>query len=279
MPLVETGLLKKIRISTGRKVTSLLNGEYRSTFRGTGLSFDHVREYQYGDDIRRIDWNVSARMDHLYIKEYIEERELSLVLLVDMSASTGFGSQERSKGDVILELTAFLLYLAGYNNDRVSVGLFTTEMERYFRPMKGRKKVLHALHEIISFKPRNRGTSLARALEAVSMIQKKRSVIFVISDFLDPDPEVTAKLTWLGRHHDVIPVQVWDPVEQEFPLGGLVRFRDRETGQSYLTEMKRGKGGLPRLQGMEHISLSTSQRVDLELLKFFERRNRFMRHG
>ena len=174
----EFSLLKKIKILMGKKLNSLFVGEYHSAFKGYGLSFDNVREYQYGDSIRNIDWNVSARMNHLYIKEYIEERELSVVLMVDVSGSFDFGSK-RSKRDVMLEIVTLFLYLSQMNNDRVSVLLFSDKVEKFIPPKKGRKFILKVLDEIIMCKPESRKTNLSVAIDFVRRMQKKRSVDFV----------------------------------------------------------------------------------------------------
>ena len=176
--------LKKIRLETGKKINTSFSGEYRSAFRGYGLSFDSVREYIPGDEVRRIDWNVSARMNHLFIKEYIEERELSVVFMVDLSGSTDFGIS-RKKKEVILEFLTMMLYLANMNNDRVSVILFSDKVEKFMRPGKGRKYVLKVLDEVIKCRPQSRGTDISAAADFMQRVMKKRSVVFVISDFID----------------------------------------------------------------------------------------------
>jgi uncharacterized protein (DUF58 family) len=272
----ETALLKKIRIAAGKKVTGLLSGEYHSAFRGHGINFDAVREYQYGDDVRSIDWNVSSRMDHLYIKEYVEERELSIVLMVDMSASTRFASSARKKSDVVLELSALLLNLAGLNNDRVSVALFTERLEKYYKPQKGRKKAMRILNDILSFTPAGKGTSIINAIEEVSKIQKKRSIFFIISDFLDPDPMVENRIKHLARRHDVILVRVDDPGEKGLPMTGLINLYDMETGDVFLTETASLESGK---MDLDFLSISTGDSIEQKILSYFMKRNRAMRHN
>lgn len=274
----EVSLLRKIRLTTSRKINSLLVGEYHSAFRGFGLSFDSVREYQYGDDVRNIDWNVSARMNHLFVKEYIEERELSIVLMIDMSGSTDFGSRSRTKGDVILEAVTLLLYLAQMNNDRISVALFTDRVEAFFQPRKGRKFILKVLDEILAFRPGSRRTSITSAVEFVSRVMKKRSVILLFSDFLDEDPALFTRMKLLGRRHDLIPVRVQDPMEEQMSFYGLTEFVDLETGEATLREVDPRPLNLPILAGFNTLSLSTDRPVEQDLLKFFEKRNRMQRH-
>lgn len=275
----EAALLRKIRLETGKKINTMFAGEYRSAFKGYGLSFDSVREYIPGDDIRSIDWNVSARMNHLYVKEYIEERELSVVLLVDISASTLFGSG-RSKRDIVLEFVTFMLHLAQMNNDRISVILFSDRVERYLKPKKGRKFVLKVLDEIIKTKPAGRKTDLVGALDFFQQVTKKRSILFVISDFLSGShDDVMLKMKILARRHDVIPVQVSDPMEKKMKIFGLAEFSDLETGESFLSDSIQETIGLPETSGLETVKLSTDEQIELPLLKFFTKRNRMALRG
>ncbi len=270
----EVALLRKIRLETGKKINTMFSGEYRSAFKGYGLSFDSVREYIPGDDVRSIDWNVSARMNHLYIKEYIEERELSVVLVVDVSASTLFGSG-RSKRDVVLEFVTFMLHLAQMNNDRISVILFSDRIEKYLKPRKGRKFVLKVLDEILMIKPAGRGTDLPGAIDFFQQVNKKRSIVFVVSDFLTGrHDEVMLKMKILARRHDVIPVQVSDPMEKKMKIFGLAEFFDLETGGSFLSDSIHENTGLPEITGLESIKLSTDEQIEVPLLKFFTKRNR-----
>ncbi|HPJ41968.1 MAG TPA: DUF58 domain-containing protein [Spirochaetota bacterium] len=270
----EVALLRKIRVETGKKINTMFSGEYRSAFKGYGLSFDSVREYIPGDDVRSIDWNVSARMNHLYIKEYIEERELSIVLIVDVSASTLFGSG-RSKRDVVLEFVTFMLHLAQMNNDRISVILFSDRIEKYLKPRKGRKFVLKVLDEILMIRPSGRGTDLPAALDFFQQVTRKRGIVFVVSDFLSGShDEVMLKMKILARRHDIIPVQVSDPMEKNMKVSGLAEFIDLETGENFLSDSIYENSRLPDTAGFETIKLSTDEQIEVPLLKFFTKRNR-----
>lgn len=269
----ELGLLKKIRLQPGKKINTLFMGEYHSAFKGHGLSFDSVREYQYGDDVRNIDWNVSARMRNLYIKEYIEERELSVVIMIDMSGSTEFGSGRR-KRDLVLEVAALFLNLAQINNDRVSACIFTDRVERFIRAKKGRKFVLKVLDEIVKFRPAGRETRISAAIDFVQRVLKKRSIVFIISDFLDPDDGFVLKMKLLARKHDIIPIQVSDPLEKEARFFGLTEFVDLETGKVFLSDAVPEKGNFPVLAEFNAISLSTTEPIEIPILKYFEKRNR-----
>jgi len=269
----ELALIKKIKILTGKRLNTMFVGEYHSAFKGYGLEFENTREYQYGDDIRNIDWNVSARMKNLYIKEYIEERELSVVLMVDISGSTEFGSS-RSKRDLMLEVITLFLYLAQMNNDRISVLLFSDRVEKFIRPRKGRKYILKVLDEIIRCEPEGRGTDISMGIDFLSRVLKKRSVVLILSDFLDTSNDYMLKLRLLARKHDIIPVQISDPLEKEMKLFGLTEFVDLETGKAFLSDAIPEQGKLPVLQEFGSISLDTSEPIDRPILKFFEKRNR-----
>ncbi|HPB82289.1 MAG TPA: DUF58 domain-containing protein [Spirochaetota bacterium] len=271
MTTEETALLKRIRIKTNKKMNNLFVGEYHSAFKGFGLNFESVREYQYGDDVRAIDWNVSARMNHLYIKEYSEERELSVVLMVDLSGSTEFGTG-RSKRDIIMETVTLLLYLAQMNNDRITVVLFTDTVEKFLRPRKGKKFVLTVLDEILKFRPAGRGTGIGGAIDFVLRVMKKRSVVFLISDFIDEGYDI--RLRRLRRRHDLIPVVVTDPVEKGLPLFGLAEFIDLETGKVFLSDTLPEKRKGPLFQEFDAITLSTEEPIETAILRFFEKRNR-----
>ncbi|MCU0848564.1 MAG: DUF58 domain-containing protein [Spirochaetes bacterium] len=273
MVTADSALLKKIKIRTGRKINTLFVGEYHSAFRGFGLSFDSVREYDYGDDIRNVDWNVTARMNHPYIKEYIEERELSVVLMIDVSGSTDFGG-ERKKSDVVLEIAALFLYLSQMNNDRVSVILFSGGVEKFIRPKKGRKFILKVMDEIARCRPADRRTDIGAAVDFARRVLKKRSVIFLISDFIDGRKDYKLKLRLLGEKHDIIPVQVSDPMEKAMRIFGLAEFADLETGESFLYDMIPEEGAFPVLADFDAIHVSTSEPIEIPILRFFEKRNR-----
>jgi len=269
----QLALLKKIRLTTGKKLSTLFVGEYHSAFKGHGLVFDSVREYQYGDDIRSIDWNVSARMRNLFVKQYIEERELSVVLMIDMSGSTEFGSGRR-KRDMILDVAVLFLNLAQIHHDRMSVCIFTDSVEKYIRPKKGRKFILKIIDEILKCRPKSRKTSISGAIDFIRGVMKKRSIIFIISDFLNPDEGFLLKMKHLSRRHDIIPVQVFDPLEREMRLFGLTEFVDLENNEVFLSDAIPEKGAFPLLAEFNAIYLSTNEQIEAPILKFFEKRNR-----
>ena len=267
----EIALLKKIRLETGKKINTMFAGEYRSAFRGYGLSFDSVREYIPGDEVRRIDWNVSARMNHLFIKEYIEERELSIVFMVDLSGSTDFGIS-RKKREVILEFLTMMLYLANMNNDRVSVILFSDKVEKFIRPGKGRKYVLKVLDEVIKCSPVSRGTDISAAADFMQRVIKKRSIVFVISDFIDTKGNYLLRLRLMSKKHDIIPVQVYDPLEQGMNLLGLTEYLDLESGKTFLSESIPSRIKLPDTGEFNSIKLRTDEQIEIPILKFFSKR-------
>ena len=268
----ELTLLRKIRLQSRRKLNTLFVGEYHSAFKGMGLSFDSVREYQFGDDVRHIDWNVSARMNHLFIKEFVEERELSVVLLIDLSASGEFGSV-RTKREVLLEAATLLLYLAQMNNDRMTVILFSDVVEKIIKPRKGRKYILKVLDEIIKHEALSRGTNISLALDTARRVLKKRSIVFVLSDFLDSS-DYLLKLRLLSRKHDIIPVQISDPLEREMKFFGLTEFVDLETGEVFLSDSVPEKGNFPLLTEFESIQLNTEEPIEIPMLRYFEKRNK-----
>lgn len=226
-------LLKKVRqleIRTRGLVNQVFSGEYHSVFKGRGMEFSEVREYQFGDDIRAIDWNVTARLDHPFVKVFEEERELTVMLLVDMSGSQYFGSRVRLKADVAVELSAILAFSAMKNNDKVGAILFTDRIEKFIPPRKGRSHTLRIVRELLSFRPQQRSTRLNVALEYLNHVQKKRSIVFLISDFMDGGYD--AALRVVGKRHDLIGVVLRDPHEIYLPDVGLITFQDIETGEN-----------------------------------------------
>lgn len=225
-------LLKQVRqieIRTRGIVNDVFSGEYHSVFKGRGMEFSEVREYQVGDDIRNIDWNVTARFGHPYIKIFEEERELTVMLLVDMSGSLLFGSAEKTKQRIAAELSAILAFSALKNNDKVGLILFTDQIEKFVPPRKGRSHVLRIIREVLSFAPQGNKTNLKAALEYFNHTIKKRSIAFLISDFMDDGYEKIIRI--VGRKHDLIGVVLEDPREKELPKAGLIKFRDAETGE------------------------------------------------
>lgn len=220
--------VRRVQITARRTVNDLLAGQYRSVFRGQGMEFDEVREYQPGDEIRTIDWNVTARAGTPFIKRYSEERELTVLFVVDVSASGIFGSGSRSRLDVIVELAAVLMFSALRNNDRVGLLTFADDVEAWFAPRKGKSNVLRLLRELLSVTPVKSGTNIDQALKTINTVQKRKAVVFLMSDFLDQISKSTLVATH-GRH-DLVSVCVQDPREQQLPESGLLNLQDAETG-------------------------------------------------
>lgn len=224
-------LLKQVRqieIRTKGLVNQVFSGEYHSVFKGRGMEFSEVREYQFGDDIRNIDWNVTARFGHPYIKVFEEERELTVMLMVDLSGSLMFGSVSKTKQRIAAELTAILAFSALKNNDKVGLILFTDKTEKFVPPRKGRKHVLRIIREVLSFEPEGKSTNLKGALEYMNSTIKKKSIAFLISDFMDEGYEKILRI--VGRKHDLIGIVLDDRREKEMPNIGLVKLADAETG-------------------------------------------------
>jgi len=221
--------IRRIEIVTKRQVNDQLAGSYHSVFKGRGMSFSEVRLYQPGDDIRRIDWNVSARANEVFVKQFVEERELTVMIMVDMSGSLDFGSGEESKRKVAAKLTALLAFSAIKNNDRVGLILFTDEVEFYIPPKKGRKHVLRMIREILAYQPNRRGTDVGKALEFLAYVSKRKAVAFLVSDFISGPFDKPLKVA--ANRHDLIPIFLSDPLENELPNLGLTWLEDTETGK------------------------------------------------
>jgi uncharacterized protein (DUF58 family) len=225
-------LLKKVRqieIKTRGMVNQIFSGEYHSVFKGRGMEFSEVREYQYGDDVRSIDWNVSARFNHPFIKIFEEERELTVMLVVDFSGSGEFGSWLSLKNEIAAEICAVLAFSAIKNNDKVGLILFTDRIEKFVPPKKGRAHILRIVRELVSFQPAGSKTNIREALEYFNHVTKKRSIAFLISDFIDTGYDKILRI--ISRKHDVIAVEISDPREEVLPDAGLVKLRDAETGR------------------------------------------------
>lgn len=230
--MVPRDLIKKIRrieIRTNRLVNDVLAGEYHSVFKGRGMEFEEVREYQMGDDVRSIDWNVTARMGHPYVKSYREERELTVMLAVDVSSSGAFGTADQMKADLGVELSAVLAFSAIKNNDCVGLVEFTDRIEKFIPPKKGKKHVLRLIRELMRERPEGGRTDLRMALEFLGRVLLRRSVVFVISDFLGEDYEDPLKI--LNQKHDLITISIIDPRELELPPVGFLELQDAETGE------------------------------------------------
>ncbi len=220
--------VKLLELRTRGLVNSVFTGEYRSVFKGQGMEFSEVREYQPGDEVRTIDWNVTARMRRPFVKRYIEERELTVMLAVDLSGSNRFGTVKRFKSELASELAAVIAMSAVRNNDRVGVVLFTDRIEYVVPPRKGRKHVLRILRDLLTFEPVGRGTDIAAMIDHLAKTLKQKTIVFLISDFVAPDVERPLKI--LAQRHDVVAVTVEDPSESQLPDIGLARFVDPETG-------------------------------------------------
>ncbi|MCH7992042.1 MAG: DUF58 domain-containing protein [Gemmatimonadetes bacterium] len=221
--------VRRIEISTRGLVNEVFSGEYHSVFKGRGMNFAEVREYQYGDDIRSIDWNVTARTGSPFVKVFEEERELTVMLVVDVSASGDFGTRERLKGEVAVEICALLAFSAIKNNDKVGLIIFSDRIEKFVPPRKGRRHVLRVLRELLYHRPEGRGTDITAALEYLTHVQRKKAVAFLVSDFRDDGFD--RALAIAGRRHDLIAVRVGDERERELPPLGLLELEDPETGE------------------------------------------------
>jgi len=286
-----TNLLKKVRqidIVSRKVVDELLGGEYKSVFKGRGMEFDEVREYQPGDEVRTIDWNVTARTGKPFVKRFIEEREQALFFLVDMSASGTFGSAGKTKNETAAELCGLLAFSAIKNNDKVGLIIFTDEIELFIPPDKGQLHVLHIIREILDFEPKHNGTSIACALDYLGKMVKKKCVTFLISDFQDTDYDKALKLAAI--HYDLIAITVTDPRELELPNAGLVELTDAETGEQILVDTASAaarkkfnvaararhleiKDALSRLN-IDQIDIHTDRDYMHDLIRFFQTRER-----
>jgi uncharacterized protein (DUF58 family) len=280
--------IRRIQITTNRLVNESLAGEYHSVFKGRGMEFDEVREYQHGDDIRTIDWNVTSRTGHPFVKRYVEERELTVMLLVDASASGSFGSASKTKGEIAAEISALIAFSAIKNNDRVGAILFTDRVEKFIPPRRGSTHVLRLIREMLFYQPQRRGTSIQKALDHLNLVIHKRAVVFLISDLLDQGFEQSLKVA--DRKHDVIVIRIVDPREQELPDVGIVEVRDAETGEiayidtslpvvraSYRANWEKNRSKLTKLfqsQRMDQVAIDTSSPYDVPLVRFFEERAR-----
>jgi len=287
--MIPEEILKKVRlieIRTRSMVNSLFAGEYHSVFKGRGMEFSEVREYAPGDEVRSIDWNVTARVGRPFVKVFDEERELTVVLVVDASASGVFGSQAQMKGEIAVEISALLAFSAIENDDRVGLLIFTDEVEVFIPPKKGRRHVLRVIRELLYFRPRSRGTSIAAALEYLDRLLHRRSVVFLVSDFLDSDFDRALQL--IGRRHDLIAINLEDPRERALPAVGFLSLGEAETGDQVLvdTRSQRVRDAFARYQqtaaerqrhdfrrlGIDEIRVDTSQSYVEPLSRFFQTR-------
>ncbi len=283
-------LLKKVRkieIKTRGLSSQVFSGEYHSAFKGRGMAFSEVREYTPGDDVRTIDWNVTARFNSPYVKVFEEERELNVVLLVDVSASGQFGTLKQSKKDLITELCAVVAFSASTNNDKIGVIFFSDKIEKYIPPKKGKTHILRIIRELVSIEPTSTKTDISQALRYLTNVIKKKSIVFVVSDFIDNNPFVDA-IKIANKKHDIVALEIFDKTEREIPPVGLIKLKDLESGEikwvdtsckSFQKEMKiqnlqleaRLKEGFNKA-GVDHVRLRTDQSYIQPLMNLFKRR-------
>ena len=287
--MLPSEILKKVRlleIQTRHLVNNVFGGEYHSAFKGMGMEFAEVREYQPGDDIRDIDWNVTARTGKPFIKKFDEERELSVMLMVDVSASGYFGSGENLKSDIMVELASILSFSAIKNNDKVGLILFSDQIEKFIPPNKGKSHVLRVIRELIYYKTEDKQTKISEALEYSLKALKRKSVIFLLSDFLDQNYEKSLKL--MNQKHDLICIQITDPSEIEIPNLGLIKMHDVESGKTFWidssnkkvrNEMKTNFDIKSNLQTklfkknkIDHVLINTEKSYTEPLVEFFNKR-------
>ena len=284
--MISKDLARKIRyiqIHTSKAVNDVLAGEYESVFKGRGMEFEEVREYQPGDDVRTIDWNVTARTGSPYVKRFVEERELTVMFLVDLSASGAFGSIRQTKNELAAELCALLAFSAIKNNDKVGLLLFTDDVEMFIPPKKGMRHVLRVIRELLFFKPRQAKTDIAGALDYLGRVTSKKAVVFLISDYLGTDFDRPMRV--LAKRHDLIAVTVTDPLEARLPDVGLIEIEDAETGQMVLVDTSsvavrnqyerlgqdraRSLDRLFASMGVDQIPINTQEDYVRKLLRFF----------
>ena len=285
--------LRRIELRTRKVVSSTFVGEYKSTFKGQGMEFIDVREYLPGDDVRSIDWKVTARMDKPFVKKFVEERELTVILCVDASGSGYFGTRSQFKLEQAAQVAATIAFSAVTNNDKVGLLFFTDDVERFIPPRKGKQHVMRLIRDILLFQPRRRGTNPTAALEFVMHLLKQKAIVFLISDFLGPGcaPErVRIPLGIAARRHDVVAVPITDPAERELPRVGLVDLEDMETGEritvdtsrpglrkryaDHMRDMESRRDRLFTQLGIDCIALRTDEDFTPKLHKFFQLRAR-----
>jgi len=287
-------ILKQVRyieLYTRHLVNDVFSGEYHSVFKGRGMEFAEVREYQYGDDVRTIDWNVTARYNHPYVKVNEEERELNVMLVVDASSSEAFGSYQKFKSEIAAEICAVLAISAIKNNDKVGLLIFTDEVEKFIPPRKGQSHVLRVIRELLYFNPESRRTCIAKGLEYLLKGLKRRSIIFIVSDF--DDENYTKPLQILNKKHDVVAVQLLDNREQELPNIGLLKLEDAESGETifvntadkqfiklysdYVAEKRQQLAKEAKMMDLDLIQINTARSYVEPLVRFFKMRERRFR--
>ncbi len=292
--MIPKELLKKIRfieITTSRLVNTVFAGEYHSVFKGRGMEFDEVREYDPQDDMRDIDWNVTARMGHPYTKKFVEERELTVIFLVDASSSGQYGTRGTTKSELIAEICALLAFSAVKNHDRVGLIVFSDQVEKFIPPKKGQLHVLRVIREILNFTPKHRATDINVALRTLTDAVKKRSTVFLFSDFISENYEKLLKIAF--KKHDLIAVVVEDPTEKDFPaLTGSVELQDAETGEMFTLKSNKGFKNKFKQEwvkrradrdkvfssvGLDHIEIETGTPYIDSMIRFFKMRERRFR--
>ncbi len=282
--------IRRIEIRTRHLVNDSFAGDYHSVFKGQGMEFEEVRPYQFGDEVRTIDWNVTARMGYPYIKRYKEERELTVLLVVDASGSSNFGSVNRFKRELAAELAAVLSFAATNNNDKVGLLLFTDRIELVVLPRKGRRHVVRVIRELLAFEPQGRGTNLKLALDTINQTLKRRSIVFLISDFLAPPESYERALFITNRRHDVIALDLHDPLETNIADVGLLVLEDAESGElvwvdtsnsawraahvAHLAELQTAKQDNFNRASVDSININTAQDYVTALTVFFQRRTK-----
>ena len=282
--------VRRIQITTSRMVTDVFAGQYQSVFKGSGMEFDEVREYQPGDEIRSIDWNVTARTGHPYVKKFVEERELTVMLLLDMSLSCSFGTAKQLKSRLAAEICSILAFSAIRNNDRVGLIIFTDRIEKFVPPRKGLSHVLRVIREALYFKPKGSGTNIKAALEYLGKVTTRKTVTFIISDFYNPAFKKDLSIT--NKRHDTIAVTITDPLEIELSNIGIIKLDDPETGESRLIDTSSAglrkdyhKNSLQRFQerkklfqsiNVDSIDIRTDIPYSKTLIAFFKMRERRM---
>jgi uncharacterized protein (DUF58 family) len=292
-----TELMKEVRrieIRTRRLVNDSLAGEYHSIFKGRGMEFDEVRPYMPGDEVRTIDWNVTARMGHPYVKTYVEERELTVMLVVDASGSGDFASQGKFKRELAAELASVLSFSATTNKDKVGLLIFTDKVELYIPPRKGRRHVLRLVRELLAFEPEGNGTDIKLALDSINQILKRRSIVFLVSDFMDDAERYSKVLFMTNRRHDVIAVDLHDPMDTEIADVGMLALEDAESGEliwldtsdpdwQEMFEQRTRRFEVEKRKalanaGVDRVSIRTDEDYAKALAIFFQKRNKRIRH-
>lgn len=279
--------VRKIEIKTRRLSSNIFAGQYHSAFKGRGMAFSEVREYQFGDDVRDIDWNVTARFNRPYVKVFEEERELTVMLVVDVSGSLDFGTQRQTKRDMVAEIAATLAFSAIQNNDKIGVIFFSDKIEKYIPPKKGRKHILYIIHEMLDFRPESKKTDLSRALEFLSGVTKRQCTAFILSDFYVKN-DFQQPLTICSRKNDVVAIQVYDKRAKELPDVGIIKIKDAESGfeqyidtssksvrtqhQRYWTNRQNRLQEIFNKSNVDCISIATDEDYVKSLLMLFKQR-------